>query len=173
LLQTNKIIRIRNFSLIFAVAGLILFSAVFFLWSCAATPSPNQTSSNILLLNKWNGDYPVSQLARLPVGQQQSAVGYINDMETFISLWRTFMPNEILPAVDFSKDLVVFTRNVKYYNQQSILTIRLEDSTAVIIVMETMSSSPIEDMVSMAMAVIPRDGVETIKSGTEIIKVNN
>jgi len=83
------------------------------------------------------------------------------------------MPNQILPAIDFSKDLIVFTRNVKYYNQQSILAVRLEDNTAVIIVMETMSARPIENFVSMSMAVIPRTGIESIRSGTEIIKVRN
>ena len=172
-LWTNKHYNSSYLSFSCAVTGLTLFSVLFFLWSCAAKPSPTQTRPNILLLNKWSGDYPVSQLARLPAGQCESQVGYIEDVDTFIFIWRAFMPNQILPAIDFSKDLIVFTRNVKFYNQQSILTVRLEDNTAVIIVMETMSARPIEDLVSMSMAVIPRTGIESIRSGTEIIKVRN
>lgn len=172
-LWTNKHYNSRYLSFSCVVTGLTLFSVLFFLWSCAAKPSPTQSRPNILLLNKWSSDYPVSQLARLPAGQRESQVGYIDDMETFIFIWRAFMPNQILPAIDFSKDLIVFTRNVKFYNQQSILTVRLEDNTAVIIVMETMSARPIEDLVSMSMAVIPRTGIESIRSGTEIIKVRN
>jgi hypothetical protein len=37
--------------------------------------------------------------------------------------------------------------------------------------METMSALPIEEKVAMAMAVIPREGVRTIRSGTGNIKV--
>ena len=150
---------------------LILFFAIFSLWSCAATGPPNRTQVNIPLLKKWHGDYPVSQLARLPGGQQDLAVGYISDVETFIPIWRTFMPTEILPAVDFSKNFIVFTRNVKFYNQKSILTVRLESGTAEIIAMETLSSIPIEDRVAMAMALIPREGIRAIKSGDVIIEM--
>jgi hypothetical protein len=37
--------------------------------------------------------------------------------------------------------------------------------------METMSALPIEEKVAMAMAVIPRKGVMSIKAGTEKIQV--
>lgn len=172
-LRQNKIINFQCFPLKSAFTLVILFSATLFLLGCAATMSPKQTTSNILLLNKWSGDFPVSQLPRLPAGQQQSAVGYIDDMATFIFLWRAYMPDKILPAVDFTKDFVVFTRNVTFYNHQSILTIRLKETTAEIIVLETKTTRPVNDKVSMAMAVIPRTGITAIKSGTDIIKVKN
>ena len=150
---------------------LILCFVLFTLWSCAATVPPNRPQVNIPLLKKWHGDYPVSQLARLPAGQQDLAVGYINDTETFIPIWRTFMPKEILPAVDFNKNFIVFTRNITFYNQKAILTVRLESGTAEIIAMETLSSIPIEDRVAMAMALIPREGIRAVKSGDAIIEV--
>ncbi|MGW8288627.1 MAG: hypothetical protein ACWGOD_10350, partial [Desulfobulbales bacterium] len=78
---------------------------------------------------------------------------------------------EILPSVDFTKNLIVFIRDTKFYNQKSILTIKLEETTAEILAMETMSTIPLEDKVAMAMAVIPRSGITNIKYGAEIIKV--
>jgi hypothetical protein len=171
LLRQNRIINFQCFPLKSALTLIILFSATVLFLGCAATTSPKQTEASVLLLNKWNGDFPVSQLPRLPAGQQQSAVGYIDDMATFIFLWRAYMPDTILPAVDFSKDFVVFTRNVTFYNRQSILAIKLKDTTAEIIVLETKSTRPVDDKVSMAMAVIPRAGITAIKSGTEIIQI--
>ena len=126
---------------------------------------------DIPLLEKWSGDYPVSELGRLPERQQDMVAGYISDTETFIQVWRAFMPKEILPVVDFSKNIVVFTRNIQFYNRTSILKVTLQNGTAEIIAMETMSAMPIEEKVAMAMAVIPRDGVMSIKTGTEKIQV--
>ena len=78
---------------------------------------------------------------------------------------------EILPAVDFSKNIVVFTRNVQFYNRTSIFKVELQDGAAEIFAMETMSAMPIEEKVAMAMAVIPREGIRFIRSGTGNIKV--
>jgi hypothetical protein len=159
------------FVLQFVLISLALFSTTFYIYGCAATGTPNMDPVDISLLDKWSGDYPVSELARLPAGQQDMAAGYINDTDTFVPIWRVFMPTEILPAVDFSKNIVVFTRNVQFYNRTSILKITLQDGNAEIIAMETMSAIPIEEKVAMAMAVIPRKGIMTIQSGAEKIKV--
>jgi hypothetical protein len=159
------------FVLQFVLISLALFSTTFYIYGCAATGTPNMDPVDISLLDKWSGDYPVSELARLPAGQQDLAAGYINDTDTFVPIWRAFMPTEILPAVDFSKNIVVFTRNVQFYNRTSILKITLQDGNAEIIAMETMSAIPIEEKVAMAMAVIPRKGIMTIQSGAEKIKV--
>ena len=154
---------------------LLSFSVAPFLsGGCASTPAPdtvNMDPMEIPLLEKWSGDYPVPELGRLPDGQQDMAAGYIGDAETFIPVWRAFMPQEILPAVDFSKNIVVFTRNVQFYNRTSILKVTLQDGTVEIIAMETMSALPIEEKVAMAMAVIPRGGVMTIQAGSETIRV--
>ena len=152
---------------------LITCFALFEIFGCAATETADKGPSKISLLNKWSGDYPVSLLDRLPAGQQDSAVGYIGDIETFVPIWRAFMPTEILPAVDFNKYFVVYTRNISFYNQKSILSITLDDDTAEIIALETMSSRPIENQAAMAMAVIPRAGIRIIKSGVELIEVKN
>jgi len=138
---------------------------------CAKTGAVNITPADLSLVEKWSGDYPVSELGRLPEGQQDTAAGYIGNAETFLSVWRIFMPTEILPAIDFSKNIVVFSRNIQFYNRQNILKVTLKDGTAEIIAMETMSAIPIEEKVAMAMAVIPRVGVKAIKAGAAEIKV--
>jgi len=150
---------------------IILGLDLFCLCGCAITETQNRPHGQIKPLYKWNGDYPVTQLFRLPAGQQDLSFGYIGDIETFLPVWRIFMPTEILPSVDFTKNLIVFIRDTKFYNQKSILTVINEDTTAEILAMETMSTIPFEDKVAMAMAVIPRSGITNIKYGTEVIKV--
>ena len=154
---------------------LLSFSLASFLsGGCTSTPTTdtvNMDPMEIPLLEKWSGDYPVSELGRLPEGPQDMAAGYIGDAETFIPVWRAFMPNEILPVVDFSKNIVVFTRNIQFYNRTSILKVTLQEMNAEIFAMETMSAMPIEEKVAMAMAVIPRDGVMVIQSGAEKIQI--
>ena len=163
------------YGLRFALFLLLLWAVLFNMCGCTATSSintpPNTALINIPLLEKWSGDYPVSELGRLPEGQQDMAAGYIGDTESFIPVWRAFMPGDILPAVDFSKNIVVFTRNVQFYNRTSIFKVELQDGAAEIFAMETMSALPIEEKVAMAMAVIPRKGVMIIEVGTEKIKV--
>jgi len=126
---------------------------------------------DITILENWSGFYPVSQLDRLPEKQQDWAAGYIGDSETFIPVWRAFMPTEILPAVDFRKNIVVFTRNTRFYNRKSIITVTLQNGIAEIIAMETRTAMPIEEKVAMAMAVIPREGVMAIQAGDKKIQV--
>lgn len=153
---------------------LLICAAPLYLESCAATDTINKTktvSIDIPLLENWSGDYPVSELGRLPEGQQDKALGYMGDAASFSQVWQVFMPGENQPAVDFSKNIVVFTRNVQFYNRTSIFKVELLEGTAEIFAMETMSALPINEKVAMAMAVIPREGVKSIKAGTETIQV--
>ena len=71
----------------------------------------------------------------------------------------------------FQKHLVVFSRNVTFYNRIGIVKALLRDGVAEILVMETMSAQPIENKVGMALAVIPRPGVKYIKVGKDRIPV--
>jgi hypothetical protein len=155
----------------FTRLGLLLCAVLFLMGGCATANTTDMVPANLPLLEKWSGDYPVSELGRLPEGQQDVRAGYIGDIATFIPVWRAFMPDEILPVVDFSKNIVVFTRNIQFYNRTSILKVTLQEINAEIFAMETMSAMPIEEKVAMAMAVIPRTGIIAIQSGTEKIQV--
>ncbi len=125
----------------------------------------------ISILQMWTGDYPVSQLQLLPEGQRESPVGYIGDAETFAAVWQAWKPGEKTPEVDFGTNLVVFSRNVVFYNRTSIAKATLRDGVLEILAAETMSSRPVEDKVAMALAVIPRKGVQSIQSGETKIPV--
>ena len=137
----------------------------------AAFAAQEEEPKNLPILRQWSGDYPVSELHRLPENLRKSRVGYLADEETFADVWQAFKPNEKMPEVDFKSNLVVFSRNVNFYNRTSMGMIKLADSVLEIVAMETMSALPIEDRVAMALAVIPRAGVKFIQAGTSRIPV--
>ena len=133
--------------------------------------APAVPARSLPLLGSWSGDFPVAQLDLLPAGQRQASAGYIADDKTFVAVWRAFQPRQELPEVDFSTQLVVFSRNVTFYNRTSILKVILENGVAQVLAMETMSAMPIEDKVAMALAVIPRAGVLFLASDGRNIEV--
>jgi hypothetical protein len=74
--------------------------------------------------------------------------------------------------VDFRRHIVLFSRNVHFYNHTSIAKVSLkEDGGVEVLATETLSSMPIEDKVAMALAVTPRAGVQYLQTGTERIPV--
>ena len=123
------------------------------------------------ILQSWQDDYPVAQLRLLPEKQREHAVGFIADAKTFEDAWKAFKPGEAVPEIDFKANLVVFTRNVDFYNRTSIGMMKLANGVLEIVAMETMSALPIEDKAAMAMAVIPRAGVKFIQVGQNRIPV--
>jgi hypothetical protein len=139
---------------------------------CAAATVADAPPAELVISQSWSGDYPVAELKRLPEGQQKSRVGYLGNAVAFKAVWAGFKPEESVPEVDFSKNLVVFSRNVDFYNRTRILKVMLKDGTAEVIAMETMSAIPIGDKVAMAMAVIPRGALKTIQAGPERLPVS-
>jgi hypothetical protein len=119
----------------------------------------------------WSGDYPVSELSLLPEGQQASAAGYLGSAPAFASVWAALRPGQAVPAVNFRKQLVVFHRNVNFYNRTRIFKVLVRDDVAEVLAAETMSAIPVTDRVSMALAVIPRAGVKAIQAGAMRIPV--
>ena len=128
-------------------------------------------SRELSLLQKWSGDYPVFQLSRLPEGQYMNRVGFIENAVTFNQIWQAFKPGEEVPAIDFNADIVVYTRNVDFYNPLSIVKVLLTDGIAEIVSKETMSARPIGDQVAMALAVIPRPQVRFIQLSSKLLAV--
>jgi len=127
--------------------------------------------ATVSILNKWDGDYPVSALKKLPRGQQKTVAGYIGDGATFSDVWKSFRPGEKVPKVDFKKNLVVFTRNVKFYNRKAITKVTLLEGILEVQGIETVTSVPVTDKVAMAMAEVPRQGVKTLRAGDKFIPV--
>jgi len=67
--------------------------------------------------------------------------------------------------------MVVFTRNVKFYNRKAITRVTLLDGIMEIRGVETMTSVPVTNKVAMAMAEVPRQGVKTLRAGDKFIPV--
>ena len=78
-----------------------------------------------------------------------------------------------VPVVDFKQNLVVFSRNVRFYNRTRILKVVLEGGEAEVIAVETMSALPVRTKVAMALAVIPRQGFKSIRTGEVNIPVTD
>jgi len=97
----------------------------------------------------WSGDYPVEELERLPEPQRNSGVGYLASQASLEIVWSAFQPGEALPAVDFDRNIVVFVRNVSFYNRTDLFKTELKDGVLEVV----------------AMAVIPREGVKYIQAG--------
>ncbi len=138
---------------------------------CATTPVPDALFTEIPIIEQWTGEYPVAELNRLPRGQRTTAVGYIGDERTFSGLWKAFRPEEQLPEVHFQENLVIFSRNVDFLNRTSITKIELNEDVAEVSTIETKSAMPIENKVAMAVAVVPREGVQYIQKGKERVTV--
>ena len=138
---------------------------------CSNVPVADTPPTELVISQAWSGDYPVAELKRLPAGQQQSGVGYLGSATAFESVWSAFKPGEAVPALDFGKHVVVFHRNVDFYNRTRIFRVTLKDGVADVLAMETMSAIPITDKVAMAMAVIPRANIKSLRSGSASIPV--
>jgi len=145
------------------VTTLFLLIGLICLVACTPVAVQSSEPRNLTPSATWSGDYPIAALDQLPPGQQQNRAGYIGDVDTFARIWQNFMPENALPAVDFENNLVVFHRNVVYYNRTNIFKVTLTEGVAEVLAMETMSAMPVEDRAAMAMAVIPRAGVKAIR----------
>lgn len=148
----------------FFIVGFIVF---FIFGGITEIFAVEQESQNIDIIQDWQGDYPVSGIHQLPVGMQSSRIGYINNTAEFTAVWHTFKPGDKLPEIDFKHHLVLFARNVVFFNRIGISAVLLKDGVAQVLFRETMSALPIEDRVCMAMAVIPAAGVRTLMIGKE------
>ncbi len=137
----------------------------------AKTAPAGALPATVTIAKKWDGDFPVSALKKLPRGQQKTPAGYIGDRSAFADVWKAFKPGEKIPSVDFKKNLVVFTRNVKFYNRKAITRVTLLDGVMEVQVVETVTSVPVTDKVAMAMAEVPRQGVKSLRAGDKFISV--
>jgi hypothetical protein len=119
----------------------------------------------VKIQQKWNGKYPVKSLELLPKDVQTTAVGYINDAKTFEAVWKVFKADDKVPDINFKENLVVFARNIQYLNSIQILLVTIKDGTVDIVAKQTLTAAPIQDVVYISFAVIPRAGVQGIKNG--------
>jgi hypothetical protein len=130
-----------------------------------------KTQHEAIILQSWQGNFPIEALDRLPEDQSTNRVGYIGDAETFAAVWKSFKPGEKLPIIDFSSQLVLFVRNTQFYNRVSIGRVNVSNGLAEVLAMETMSAMPIENKVAMSLAVVPCKGISAVRSEERIIPI--
>jgi len=123
------------------------------------------------ILQSWQGDFPVARLESLPADQREQGIGYIGDRDAFESVWRALKPDAPVPDIDFLNHLVLFVRNTQFYNRVSIGKIMVKEGVAKVLAMETMSAMPIEDKVAMSLAVISREGITGLRTGTTVLPI--
>ena len=109
---------------------------LFFITGCATQATEEGQAKDLAIIESWSGDFPVADLVVLPEGQSESHAGYIDDQKAFAAVWRAFKPGEKIPTVDFKRNLVVFSRNVDFYNRTQILKVTLNGGGAEILAME-------------------------------------
>ncbi len=150
---------------------LFLLTAVYLVSCTENRIAEDSTSIEVNVLHKWDGDFPVEALDQLPLRQQDQPVGYITDADIFAGFWSRFKPGEILPEINFNDNMVVYHRNIAYFNRISIFKVTLQKGILEVMARETMSATPVEDMVAISVVVIPKSGIEFIKSGEEKLTV--
>ena len=158
---------------------LFLTLSIFFLGACThssgkganqAQPAQAMTGP-VEIQQSWHGDYPVDGLASLPEDTHQPGTGYIADPKSFAAVWSAFKPTEPEPVIDFDENLVIFVRNIQYFNRIVIGKINLKNGVAEVLAMETLSARPIEDSVALSMVMVSREGVEGIQTRNGVIAV--
>jgi len=150
---------------------LLLIAALAGLLPGCAGAGPRETGPRVLeMVASWSGDYPVNALDRLPEEQRDTPLGWLDETH-FTAVWASFQPGVAAPRIDFTRDLVVFVRNTEFYNRTRIGQVTLTGGVAEVLAMETMSATPIEDRVAMALAVVPRAGIRTLLLGDTRIPV--
>ena len=126
-------------------------------------------NGELQILHAWHGDYPVVHLDRLPSAQRENPIGYIDNMATFLKVWSIFKPGETAPEIDFKAHLVLFARNIQFYNQLSIGKIKVNNGVAEVLARETRSARPIENYVALSLVVVFRQGITGLRSGDKVI----
>lgn len=136
-----------------------------------ANTTPPMTGEAIIL-QAWQGDYPVARLDLLPGNQRENGIGFINTRDNFAAIWKALKPKEPLPEVDFTVNLVLFARNTRFFNRISIVKVVVKDGVAESLAMQTMSAMPIEDKVALSLVVVARNGITGVRARWAVIPVD-
>ncbi len=128
-----------------------------------------QNETNIL--QSWQGDYPVARLELLPEKQRKAVLWFHRHCQIFEQIWKDFGPGEDVPEIDFKSNIVLFVRNTQFYNRIRIGKVIVANGVAQVLAMETLSALPIEEKVAMALAVVPRKDITSIRTANGLVLI--
>ncbi len=132
-------------------------------------PSP---AEEVRLIERWSGDYPVDALSLLPEGQQDTDVGFLRTAAELEPVWSRLQPGQPLPAVDFERDVVVFARNTELHRRIAIGRATCQRGILTLLLVEGLSSRPIESVVGLTLAILPRAGIQSLQGGRARIELD-
>lgn len=155
---------------------LILLPLMLLLSACSmlSVDSTTVKDGSVQILGTLNGDLPVSSLRMFPTELQEQPVGYLSNQKQLDAVLQSIQAGgKSLPVVDFSSQIILFTKNTVYYNRLSIGQIVRKGETLTILAMETRSAMPITDKVAISLVIIERDGAEFIDAGKTKVTIGN
>lgn len=123
------------------------------------------------ILNRWSGDYSVADLSRLMDAEDLANGGCIGNETAFVSFWNFFKRSTAVPKVDFIKNLVVFAIGERNSRQMFIAKVTLKGHIAEVVADGDNSGNFREDSLPIALAEIPRAGVQFVRVGNKLIAV--
>jgi hypothetical protein len=136
-----------------------------------SSDSEKKKQGYLPILDRWSGDYPAADLHRLMEREDPSNGGYIGNEAAFVSFWNVFRRSSPVPAIDFDKNMVVFVIGERNWRQMFVAKATLKEGTAEIVADGYKSGFFSEDRVPIALAVIPRAGVQFVRVGKNLIAV--
>jgi hypothetical protein len=153
---------------------ILLLLSLLLLPACAG---PQTAPASVPAFSSFHADLAMANQARLPQAYRETKLGFVMNEAEFESFWSALtLPPETpaaRPAVDFSRQFVLFIRNTEYYNRIRIGTVRVIDREAEPLAMETLSARPVTDKAAIAFVVLERESVTAIRFGKERIAVPN
>jgi hypothetical protein len=133
--------------------------------------SAKEKETYLPILNRWGGYYPISQLERFDEWHATARGGCFFEEPVFASFWRVFKEGKKVPSVDFDKDMVVFVGGEGSSQPLFITKISIKEGVAEVATDVRSSESTHEEGLPMALAVIPRAAVKSIRIGQQQITV--
>ncbi len=160
------------------IARRPLFLALLLIISAACTGATVNNAEvaavKLPILYALAGDLSVSGLISLPKQQRTKPIGYLASQQQLDEVMRYFQTDAtLLPAVDFTTQLVLFARNTVYYNRLSIVAVDLVGETLKVVSVSTLSAMPIQQQVAMSLVVIPRQGAKYLDVAGEKTRIDS
>lgn len=94
---------------------------------------------------RWAGRLPTVCAELLPSEFRDRRLVCIRDVKAWTRVWQRWQGETTQPRINFSKQVVVIVRNVRYLNRIRYLNASVDDAVLTIKTMETRTARPIQN----------------------------